>query len=128
MRQGPVPARRAGRPAADRGAVTVEAAIALCALTVVVGMVLAGMTAVSGQLRCTDAAREAARLVARGEPQLAAQAVTQIAPAGAQLSVRTEGDGITVEVRASAAGSLLPGLHLTATAFAVLEPGAGDAP
>ncbi|WP_116110198.1 MULTISPECIES: TadE family type IV pilus minor pilin [Amycolatopsis] len=112
----------------DRGAVTVEAAIALCALAVVVGLVLAGFTAIANQLRCTDAAREAARLLARGEPQLAAQAVEQIAPPGASLSVKTEGDSITVEVRAAPAGGPLPGLHLTANAFAVLEPGAADAP
>ncbi|UQS27666.1 pilus assembly protein TadE [Amycolatopsis thermalba] len=107
---------------------TVEAAIALCALAVVVGLVLAGFTAIANQLRCTDAAREAARLLARGEPQLAAQAVEQIAPPGASLSVKTEGDSITVEVRAAPAGGPLPGLHLTANAFAVLEPGAADAP
>ncbi|OXM72154.1 MULTISPECIES: TadE family type IV pilus minor pilin [Amycolatopsis] len=112
----------------DRGAVTVEAAIALCALAVVVGLVLAGFTALANQLRCTDAAREAARLLARGEPQLAAQAVEQIAPPGASLSVKTEGDSITVEVRAAPAGGPFPGLHLTANAFAVLEPGAADAP
>ncbi|MDQ0378718.1 TadE family type IV pilus minor pilin [Amycolatopsis thermophila] len=102
---------------------TVEAAIALCALTVFVGMVLAGFTAITGQLRCVDAAREAARLVARGQPQLATQAVEQIAPPGARLSVSTAGDSISVEVRADPAGGLLPGLHLTGTAFAVLEPG-----
>ena len=119
---------RAGPSPADRGAVTVEAAIALCALTVVVGLVLAGFTAVAAQLRCTDAAREAARLIARGEPQLAAQAVEQIAPAGAELSIKTEGDSISVEVRAAPAGGLLPGLHLTASAFGVLEPGAADVP
>ncbi|AIJ26695.1 TadE family type IV pilus minor pilin [Amycolatopsis methanolica] len=119
---------RARAGPADRGAVTVEAAIALCALTVVVGLALAGFTAVAGQLRCTDAAREAARLLARGEPQLAAQAVEQIAPPGAQLAVTSEGNSITVEVRAAAVSGLLPGLHLAASAFAILEPGADDAP
>ncbi|GHF03310.1 hypothetical protein GCM10017786_41270 [Amycolatopsis deserti] len=112
----------------DRGAVTVEAAIALCALTVVVGLVLAGFTAIASQLRCADAAREAARLLARGEPQLAAQAVEQIAPPGASLAVKTEGESITVEIRAAPAGGFLPGLHLTANAFAILEPGVADAP
>ncbi|GAB3581861.1 TadE family type IV pilus minor pilin [Amycolatopsis endophytica] len=112
------------RAGPDRGAVTVEAAIALSALTVFVGLVLAGFTAITGQLRCIDAAREAARLIARGQPELATQAVAEIAPPAARLSVTTTGDAITVEVRADPAGALLPGLHLRGSAFAVLEPGA----
>ncbi len=55
------------RPAgsADRGSVTAELAVALPALVL---LLLAGLTAVQAvtvQLRCVDAAREAARAAAR---------------------------------------------------------------
>jgi Flp pilus assembly protein TadG len=111
----------------DRGAVTVEAAIALSALTLVFGLVLAGVAAVTGQLRCVDAAREAARLVARGERPLADQAVAEIA-SGARLNVEVTGNAVTVDVTAEPAGGLLPGVHLHGHAYALLEPGVPDAP
>lgn len=112
--------------AGDRGAVTVEAAIALGALTLVLGLVLAGVVAMAGQLQCADAAREAARLVARGERSLAEQAVRQIAPGG-RLHVDLAGDAVTVDVTAEPAGGLLPGVHLRGHAYALLEPGVADA-
>jgi Flp pilus assembly protein TadG len=111
-------------PTADRdhGGVTVEAAVALGALAVVFGLVLAGVTVVIEQLRCADAAREAARLVARGEEDKAGDAVRRIGPTDAQLSVATAGDEITVRVTASPLAGLLPGVRLDARAFAVREP------
>jgi hypothetical protein len=118
---------RAGPRGRDRGAVTVEAAIGLCALMVVFGLVLAGVAAVGGQLGCTDAAREAARLIARGQRQLAEQAVAEIAPTGARLAVEALGDAITVHVDAEPINGLLPGIHLHGRAYAVLEPGVSDA-
>ncbi|HKS45334.1 MAG TPA: TadE family type IV pilus minor pilin [Amycolatopsis sp.] len=111
----------------ERGAVTVEAAIGLCALLVAAGLVFTGIAAVTGQLRCADAAREAARLIARGERQLGEQAVARIAPKGARLVVVTVGDEVTVEVRAEPAGGLLPGIHLRGRAQTVLELGVPDA-
>lgn len=117
------PTRR--RPG-DTGMVTVEAAIALCAFVTVLAMTLAGMATVLDQLRCTDAAREAARLVARGERDEAADAVGRIAPRGATFTVTDEGEGIVVDVRDPAAGGLLPGVHVDADAYAVPEPDAGD--
>lgn len=107
----------------DRGAVTVEAAIALFALVAVLALSLAGITAVADQVRCTDAAREAARLVARGEPERVAEAVDRIAPPGARWEVATEPGGFTVTVLAEPIGGLLPGVSLRAEAFAVPEPG-----
>jgi Flp pilus assembly protein TadG len=118
------PTARAGN---DNGMVTVEAAIALCAFVTVLAMTLAGMATVFDQLRCTDAAREAARLVARGEQDEAADAVGRIAPHGATFTVTDEGDGIVVDVRDPAAGGLLPGVHVTADAYAVPEPDADSA-
>jgi Flp pilus assembly protein TadG len=109
----------------DQGMVTVEAAVALCAFVTVLAMVLAGMSMVLAQIRCTDAAAEAARLVARGEAKRAGDAVGQLAP-HAVLSVTTQGDAIHVTVRDPEANGLLPGVHVAAEAFAVQEPDAGD--
>ncbi|MEV6873652.1 TadE family type IV pilus minor pilin [Amycolatopsis sp. NPDC051128] len=102
---------------------TVEAALGLAGLTVVTVLLVAGLTVLTGQLRCTDAAREAARLAARGQPQEAATAVDAIAPPGANLAIDQAGDAITVKVTAHPAGGLLPAIELAATAYAVAEPG-----
>lgn len=111
----------------DRGAVTVEAAIALGVLTWVFALILAGTVTVTSQLRCADAAREAARLIARGQSRLAEQAVARIAPKGARLRVETEGENVTVEVGVDTVVGLLPNMHLSAVADTVLEPGVPDA-
>lgn len=117
---------RARGPTRDAGMATVEAAIALSAVVIVVAVLLAGLTAVLDQLRCTDAAREAARLLARGDPGQARQAVTDIAPSGARLDITEQGDTIIVDVSLDAVSPLLPGVHPHAHAVAVAEPQAPD--
>ncbi len=110
----------------ERGSATVEAAIAVCAVVVVLAMALAGAGAVLAQLRCTDAAREAARLVARGEHGRAEDAARQVAPNGATVEIQVRGDEVTVVVTAEPIGGL-DRLSIRAEAMAVLEPGvAGD--
>ncbi|MEV0071834.1 TadE family type IV pilus minor pilin [Amycolatopsis sp. NPDC050768] len=104
----------------DGGMVTVEAALSLGALTAVVALLLAGLAAVLGHIRCLDAAREAARLAAAGQPGAAEAVVRTIAPRGARLTIRRSGDGITAEVTTDT----LTGFHLDASAYAVAEPGA----
>ncbi|WP_410666607.1 TadE family type IV pilus minor pilin [Amycolatopsis sp. cmx-4-68] len=106
----------------DEGSVTVEAALGLASLTVVTVLLIAGLTMLTSQLRCTDAAREAARLLARGQPHEAAAAVHAIAPPAASLDIQQSGDAITVKVTAHPAGGLLPAINLNATAYAVAEP------
>ncbi|WP_328447745.1 MULTISPECIES: TadE family type IV pilus minor pilin [unclassified Amycolatopsis] len=107
----------------DDGSVTVEAALGLAGLTVVTVLLLGALTLLTAQLSCTDAAREAARLLARGQPAQAEEAVHQIAPAGATLDVQHTGEEITVRVAARPAGGLLPAIDLKATAYALAEPG-----
>ncbi|SDH23448.1 hypothetical protein SAMN05216553_11861 [Lentzea fradiae] len=97
--------------------VTVEAAIAVCALLAVMALAATGLTAVIEQMQCTDAAREAARLAARGEPERGEQVAGEIA-AGAVVVVHSQADAVRVVV--SKRGPL--GLPLTAEAFAVPEP------
>jgi Flp pilus assembly protein TadG len=107
----------------DRGAVTVEAALALTSLAVVLALALAGVSAVAAQLRCVDAAREAARLVARGEQDRATELARRIAPRGASVELTVRGDEVTARVSADPMVAMLPGVEIGAEAAAVLEPG-----
>ena len=106
----------------DRGAVTVEAALALCSLVAVLAVILAAVSAVAAQLRCVDAAREAARLTARGEQDRAQQFARRIAPRGATVTVTVDGDEVLARVSANPAAGLLPGIKVGAEAVAVMEP------
>ena len=81
---------------------------------------VAGLTAISMQVRCIDAAREAARLAARGDESAAAVART-IAPGGAAVELRRDGDLAVARVTAPA--RLLPGITIAAEAVAAVEPG-----
>ncbi len=114
------------RPGAgDRGAVTVEAALGLAVLTLVLAMCLAGIGCAISQIRCADAAREAARLAGRGDLAGAQSAVAALAPGGATLSVGGSGDLVSASVSAAPLGGLLPGVRLSATAVAAREQQAG---
>ncbi|CAN5507941.1 TadE family type IV pilus minor pilin [soil metagenome] len=79
-----------------------------------------GVTAVSAQVRCVDAAREAARLAARGDGQASAQAVRAIAPPGAALQMRMDGGFVVATV--STRTALLPGVTVSAQAVSAVEP------
>lgn len=117
---------RAARPGAgDDGAVTVEAALALTVLVLVLAAALAAVACLIGQLRCVDAAREAARLAARDDEAAAVAVVQAAAPDGAELQLGRDAGLVTATVTSRAAGGLLPGVTLTATAVAAREPQAG---
>ena len=102
---------------------TVEAAVALASLVVVVAACLGGIGCMIGQVRCADAAREAARLAGRGDEAGAAGAVAALAPDGANLALGGSGDLVTATVTAGAVGGLIPGITLRASATAAREPG-----
>jgi Flp pilus assembly protein TadG len=104
----------------DAGASTVEAALGLVALVAVLVLCLAGITAISMQVRCLDAAREAARLAARGDRQSAVAVARQIAPTGAVVQVRRDGEFVVAAV--SARSNLLPALAITAEGVSAAEP------
>ena len=124
-RPGSVDARRARAAATvgrgDRGSVTVEAALALCGLTLVVAMAIGAIAAVAASLRCTDAARELARLAARGEADRGRAVAARLAPTGARIVLQIRGDEAVAEVTAPPV-RLLP-VHVRGKAVAVLEPG-----
>ncbi|MBS4101261.1 TadE family type IV pilus minor pilin [Tsukamurella paurometabola] len=106
----------------EAGAVTVEAAFAVASLITVLVLSVGAVVGVTAHVRCVDAAREAARLAARGDDARAARAVAQVGPPGATSTVSRDEDTVTVQVRAPVA--LLPGLTVSATAVAAAEPGA----
>ena len=116
----PIAGRKPDRDA-DGGSVTIEAAIGLAVLALVLAACLAGIACLMAQLRCADAAREAARLAGRGDAA-AARAVSALAPAGASLSLSGGGDLVTATVTAAPVGGLLPGVIIEATASAAREP------
>jgi hypothetical protein len=109
----------------DRGVATAEVAVALPALVV---LVAAGMTMVSvliAQLRCVDAAREAARAAARGEDAVVVRSLAERSgPRGSAVQMTTGHQEIEVTVSADADSiiGLLPAVHVEATAVALREP------
>lgn len=72
----------------DHGAVTVELAVGLVGVAVLLGLVLLLTAAATAQLRCTEAARAGARAAALGEEDAAVLAVAR----------RAAGDGAGVDV------------------------------
>jgi hypothetical protein len=84
---------------------------------------VAGLVAVSTQVRCVDAAREAARLAARGDRASAEAAVRGVGPDGADLRLRSETGHVIARV--SVPAPLLPGLVITAEAVAAVESDSG---
>lgn len=106
--------------AGEQGGVTVEAAIALSALVSVLVLCLGAVLCVSHQVRCQDAAREAARLAARGDEARAVETAARVAPSDARITLRDDGDLVVAVV--SAPGPLLPLVTLTAEAVAAREP------
>jgi hypothetical protein len=98
----------------------VEAAFGVAVLVVVLMLCLAGIAAVSMQVRCIDAAREAARLAARGDERSAIAVARGVAPGGALVQLRRDGGFVVATVVARS--SLLPALHIAATGVSAVEP------
>ena len=107
----------------EDGYATAEAAVALPALVVVVGLAVGAVVTVDGQLRCVDAARAAARVAARGDSDGAARrAGEQVAPRGALVGVRHGSGTVTTTVSVTLRASRwLPGVPLHAEATAEVE-------
>jgi TadE-like protein len=119
-------------PRSSRGSVTAETAVVLPALTVVLALVLWAVAAITAQLACVDAARTAARALARGEQHAAVRvAAQQAAPSGASVALGTSSDHVVAEVSATV-GVTLPaigriGVPVHAHAVAAREPASSDA-
>jgi Flp pilus assembly protein TadG len=84
--------------------VTAEVALLMPAIALVLAFCITGVQVVGVQVRVTDAAAAAARVLARGDPLGGAAAIA--AAAGGSLSVQRDGDYVCATVDAEA-GSLL---------------------
>ncbi len=109
---------------------TAEIAVAIPAVVLLLGGLIAVLAAVAAQLRCVDAAREGARAAARGDPASAVIAIAQqAAPDGAAVSVATNGETVTVTVQAPTRpiGGLVGTYTVTASATGRMEPAVDEA-
>ena len=96
-------------PRTERGAATAELAVALPSLVIVLAVALAAVDLGLEQVRCVDAARLGARLLARGEPESSVLAeVRAAAPDGARVTVRTSAGRVTVSVSGVVPAALRP--------------------
>ncbi|GAB17696.1 hypothetical protein GOEFS_036_01350 [Gordonia effusa NBRC 100432] len=108
----------------DAGMSTVESAYAIAAIVAVLILGIVGVSTVSAQVRCVDAAREVARLIAAGDAT-ARDTGARVAPTGATISVNDSSPEY-VEVTVETTVALLPGLDIRARAVAAREPDAGQ--
>jgi hypothetical protein len=104
-----------------QGAVTAEFAVALPAVLLLFGLLLAGSAAGMTQFRLEEAARAGARALARGEDAAAVNGIVRrLAGGSATSAVDSDGEWLAVTVSdkvAGAVGSLVP-WPLTARAWA----------
>ena len=109
----------------EGGAATAELAVALPTLVLVLAVALAAVDLGVAQVRCVDAARLGARLLARGEPAAPVlREVRAAAPEGARVTTAF-GEGRVVVVVAGVPPGTLRGIGLvprpSSTAVARLE-------
>jgi hypothetical protein len=90
-------------------------------LVFVLVLCLAGVSAVSMQVRCVDAAREAARLAARGDDRSAVDVARRVAPGGAQVQLRR--DGAVIVATVTVHSRLLPAVVIAAKGVSAVESG-----
>jgi len=122
-------ARLAAARRGERGAVTAETVMVLPVL-VALTLGLAWLLSLAAtQVRVVDAARETARAAARDDGAGSAAALgRRVAPTGARISVRDDGQTVVVRVRSTVHGpqgllGFLPGVDVDAEAVAAKEPG-----
>jgi TadE-like protein len=117
------------RRPADTGSVTAETAVALPAVVLVLGVLVAvGQVAVA-QVRCVDAARAGVRFAARGEgPGSVVARAVSVAPPGAVVVSGSSGGEAVVEVRSVVGLPLGWRVEVASRAVADLEPTSGELP
>ncbi len=118
-----MPSDRRARVRGDRGMVTAELAACLPVLVLILAVALTAVSAVSARVRLQDAAREAARAAARGDPTTAQRLATSAAP-GSHLTLTADAGDVVAVVRATVRplGGVLPAMSITERAVAAVEP------
>lgn len=105
----------------EAGSVTAEFAVALPAVILVLAGCLGSVQVASQQVRLSDAAADAARTLARGDPvTIAAARVNRVAGA-AEMTTSAEGEFICVELSAPAGigPATLVGIRVRASSCAL---------
>lgn len=121
MIRAPCRARESG----DEGYVTAESALLLPILFAVGYALVLVVVVVADQIRCADAAWEAARELARGVPAARLpDLAARFAPGGSHASSSLADGAVTVEVDRdqSIASRLLPAIRISAVATVPCEP------
>lgn len=108
-------------PASLRGSVTAEFALSVPAVILLLGVLLSAGSAALCQVRVEEAARAAARTIARGEgPPVIAREVERVAGPSAKHLIESSAGVVTVTVSAEVPGPLATVVGLTAAARASL--------
>ena len=111
---------RVGR---DRGMVTAELAACLPVLVLILGVAISAVTVVAERVRLADAAREAARAAARGDPGMGRRLGEQEAP-GARIALSTGAGTVTAVAtkHVHPLGGWLPSITVSERCVAAVEP------
>ena len=111
---------RAG-PSGESGSAAAEFAVAIPVVILVLGCCLGAVQVASQQVRLTDAAADAARTLARGDPAAVAAARVHRVSGAAQMSTSTQGDFVCVVLSAPASfgPASLAGLRVRASGCAL---------
>ena len=124
----PAPEPRRGDERSQRGAVTAEAVVVIpILLSLVLGCVWVVALAAT-KVRVVDAAREVARVVARGDVDAVAVGHgRRVAPDGTRFSIRRSDGRVVVEAAVAVPGpgglfAFLPALTVESEAVAAQEP------
>lgn len=104
----------------ERGMVTAEFAVVLMAVSAVVVLIAFVASVGMSYIQTQDAARQAARLVARGEPAAVAKQQAKNSLPGAKVAISNSGEVVTVQVSKAVSlpvGNLrLPSMTVSSTA------------
>jgi Flp pilus assembly protein TadG len=107
----------------DDGMVTAELAVCLPVLVLLLVVALGAVSVAAARIRVADAAREAARLAARGDEAGIARLIREDAPA-IKIAISRSAAQVTATATSHAGliGSALPAVDVSATSVAALEP------
>jgi hypothetical protein len=107
----------------ERGSVTVELAVGLVGVVLVLALVLTVVSAGVAQLRCVDGARAGARAALAGEPSVTVTEVARrVAGRSAQVTMTTTGGWVQVSVSRPVAAGVSEAWTASATATVPVEP------
>jgi Flp pilus assembly protein TadG len=114
-------------PRREHGMVTAELAACLPVLVLVLAVAVSAVSVAGVRVRAQDAAREAARAAARGDPAQARRLAQHAAP-GATVDITTRGNEVVAVARVTVhpLAGWLPSLTVSELAVAAVEPSAAS--